>query len=149
MSAVQRWRAAFYLVERRQTRCSHKTTGRDVTAWIGLVGGERFVVRVTPRTRIEGEHFLTSSNQRLRESNVGRGGYFLDVEVLSGRVDGPNADALAAMICAVEDEEGSAAPYGSARVAHAFARGTSPPTLWRSGDRARPERPGVRGFRRS
>ena len=98
------------MAERRETRWSPKTTGRHVTTWIGLVGGERFIVRVSPRTRIEGEHFLTSSNQRLRESNVGRGGYFLDVEVLSGGVDGPNADGLAAMICAVEDEEGQCRP---------------------------------------
>jgi hypothetical protein len=109
-SASGEWRRSFHIIDRRRLPDSPKSSGRDVTTWVGLVLGIRFVVRVTPRARIEGEHFLTSSNHRLRSSHVGRGGHFLDVEVLDGDMKGEAAVRIAAMIREVEAEEGSTRP---------------------------------------
>ncbi len=108
--AALAWRATFHLVERRQAGGGPKTSARDVTTWIGIVHGERFVLRVSPRLWHAGESFLTSSNHRLRSSHVGRGGHFLDVEVLAGPVEGRPPQDVIAMMRAVEDEEGTRRP---------------------------------------
>ncbi len=109
-SGVRAWRAAFYVVARTTAGGGPKTSPRDVTTWVGLVRGERFRLRISPRLRVAGEHFLTSSNHRLRSSHAGRGGHFLDVEVLSGPLLGDAVGELVAMIEAVERETGEVRP---------------------------------------
>jgi hypothetical protein len=81
-----------------------------VTTWVGLVDGERYVLRVSPRLREPLESFLTSSNHRLRSSHIGRGGHFLDVEVLDGSISGERAKRLTATISDVEAEAGTDRP---------------------------------------
>jgi hypothetical protein len=61
-----------------------KTTQADERTWAGLIDGKKVVVRTRPRTITEGESFLTPGNMRLRDSKVGQGGHFVDVEVLEG-----------------------------------------------------------------
>lgn len=107
MNAAAIWRRTFHLVDHRVVGGGAKIMGRDMTTWVGLVHGERFVLRISPRTCVAGESFLTSTNHRLRDSHVGRGGYFLDVEVLSGPAAGAAADELVALLVAVEHEDAS------------------------------------------
>jgi hypothetical protein len=80
----------FKLVKSRKVGGGAKTTTADETTWQGTYDGLNLTLRVRPRAVSEGEHFLTSANQRIRESNVGKFGHFLDVEVLDG---GPLTDA--------------------------------------------------------
>jgi hypothetical protein len=123
VSGVACWFAVFRLVEHHRARGSKRTIGADVTRWRGSIGGERLDIRVTPRPRVEGEHFLTSSAHRLRDLHVGRGGYFLDVEILTGPAVGPAADAVRLLMEGVEREEGTERPVRLRARAERFRTG--------------------------
>lgn len=59
-----------------------KTTRADRMCWRGsLRAGIPLVLTTIPRTISTIESFLTPSPMRLRDSFVGRGGYFIDVAV--------------------------------------------------------------------
>lgn len=75
---------SFQLVGSRQVGGGSRTTPADETTWSGRFEGKDARLRITPRTMIEGESYLTSGNQRLRDTKLGEGGYFLDVEIRQG-----------------------------------------------------------------
>ena len=79
-----------------------KTTGATETVWRGVVDMVQMTIRVTVRCIVQGESFLTCSNHRLTDSNVGRGGHFLDVVFVQGDLDGPRRLKLAAWIMEVD-----------------------------------------------
>jgi len=88
----------FRKLSEREVGGGSKTTGATQTEWLGDVDGRRVKLRVTVRCIVEGELFLTSSNQRLTDSNVGRGGHFLDFVFVHGDLDEPRRLKLAAWV---------------------------------------------------
>lgn len=95
----------FTLVSRREGRGNHKTTGATTTTWEGSFESRCVELRITVRTRLEGEQFLTTASHRIRGSHVGSGGYFLDVELLAGDLDAAARKALARLIEAADEAE--------------------------------------------
>ena len=71
--------ALFTCVDRRVSAVREKTSSRTTTRWRGRFAGVDLVLTITPRTRVAGEQFLTSSSHRLGGSHVGSWGHFLDV----------------------------------------------------------------------
>lgn len=58
-----------------------KTIGADRLTFVGNIGGGLIFLTSTVRLNEPNESFYTSSNHRLRDSHVGRGGHWVDIEV--------------------------------------------------------------------
>jgi len=88
VNAAKRFLDVFEKVSQAKVGASPvgKSWPADEITWAGTWKGQRVVIRTRPRTRVPGETFLISSNQRLRTSGH-QGLEFLDVAILEGDVD--------------------------------------------------------------
>jgi hypothetical protein len=84
---------AFRQIGGRKVGGGQKTTAADEYLFCGDLGSGRIYLR--PRVRLidPRESFYTCSNHRLRDSHVGSGGHWVDIEVL-----GTCSDAQLALI---------------------------------------------------
>lgn len=81
--------AAFHQIGQRKIGGGPKTTEADELLFCGNLGSGILFLRSRVRLIERHESFYTSSNHRLRDSKVGSGGHFVEIEVTG---DCPDAD---------------------------------------------------------
>jgi hypothetical protein len=78
---------AFRLMSRKKVGGGPKTTAADEFLFCGNLGSGLIYLRSRVRLREPNESFYTGSNHRLRDSFVGSGGHWVDIEILGACSD--------------------------------------------------------------
>jgi hypothetical protein len=101
MSLPPTFESFFRIIRRRTVGGGPKSTGADEITWTGDLGSDPLILISRVRLNNPLEHFLTCASHRLRDSHVGRDGYWIDIRV-SGRCS--DADLIRIQQLAQEGE---------------------------------------------
>lgn len=84
-------------------RCAVRDNRRGRSIWYGVWERQALIIRTTRRTLYGGESFMTSSNERLANTRTGDCGFFVDAEIVKGRLTPDQLERLGRLMAEAGD----------------------------------------------